>query len=63
MFGSRDNVDLFPAAIDPVRRRAAVVTHTYPLERTAEAMTFAMNEPHLAEKVVITVGGAEVPVR
>ena len=59
ILGSRNSLRLFESAVDLVRRNRPLVrrliTQTYPLERLQEAMEFAIANPAVAEKVVITV--------
>lgn len=59
--GSRNNAGLFGEAVELVRRNATrvrpLVTHEFPLAAVAEAITFALEHPDEAEKVVIRVGG------
>lgn len=62
ILGSRNNTGLFPAAIALAGRAAdqlpALVTHTYPLADTPEAIEYAMHHPQEVEKAVILVGGS-----
>ena len=59
VLGSRNSLGLFGSAVDLVRRNKPLVgrliTHTFPLERLQTAMEFAIANPAIAEKVVITV--------
>jgi threonine dehydrogenase-like Zn-dependent dehydrogenase len=59
VLGSRNSLGLFGSAVDLVRRNRPLVrrliTHTYPLEGLQAAMEFAIDNPAVAEKVVITV--------
>lgn len=52
--GSRNNAGVFGHAVDLVDRDASrvreLVTHEFPIERTAEAMQFAMDNPMEAGK-------------
>lgn len=61
ILGSRNNTGLFPASIRLATtyadRVSALVTHTYPLTKTPEAIEYAMHHPHEVEKAVILVGG------
>lgn len=63
ILGSRNNTGLFPEATRLAARYAdrlsALVTHTYPLDETPEAITYAMHHPHEVEKAVILIGGAQ----
>jgi L-gulonate 5-dehydrogenase len=60
ILGSRNSAGLFPVAIELAARHAArlapLVTHTYPLSQTPEAIEYAMHHPHLVEKAVIFIG-------
>lgn len=60
--GSRNNAGLFGAAIELVGRRKAVVagliSHRFPFERAAEAMTLALDHPADVGKVLIQVNEA-----
>jgi L-gulonate 5-dehydrogenase len=60
ILGSRNSTGLFPSAITLAARYAErlvpLVTHTYPLTRTPEAIEYAMHHPHLVEKAVIITG-------
>ena len=62
ILGSRNNTGLFPAAISLAARYAdrltALVTHTYPLTKTPEAIEYAMHHPQEVAKAVILAGGA-----
>jgi L-gulonate 5-dehydrogenase len=62
VLGSRNNTGLFPEAIALAARYrdrlSALVTHTYPLTETPEAIEYAMHHPHEVEKAVILIGGA-----
>jgi threonine dehydrogenase-like Zn-dependent dehydrogenase len=59
VLGSRNSLGLFGSAVNLVRRNRPLVrrliTHTYPLEGLQAAMEFAIDNPAVAEKVVITV--------
>jgi L-gulonate 5-dehydrogenase len=59
--GSRNSTDLFPAAIDLVRRHAGLVgplvTHVFPLTDTPKAIAYARAHPDEVVKVVIRVPG------
>lgn len=61
ILGSRNSTGLFPAAISLAARYAdrltALVTHTYPLTETPEAIEYAMHHPQDVEKAVILAGG------
>jgi L-gulonate 5-dehydrogenase len=61
ILGSRNNAGLFPEAIRLAAayqdRVAALVTHTYPLTDTPEAIEYAMHHPDQVEKAVIVAGG------
>jgi L-gulonate 5-dehydrogenase len=61
ILGSRNNTGLFPDAIRLVTqyadRLSALVTHTYPLTQTPEAIEYAMHHPDEVEKAVILLGG------
>lgn len=61
ILGSRNSTGLFPDAIALAARHAeqvsALVTHTYPLTETPEAIEYARRHPDLVEKAVILVGG------
>ena len=63
ILGSRNNTGLFPESIALADRYAdrvaALVTHTYQLTETPEAINFAMHNPQEVEKAVILVGGAQ----
>jgi L-gulonate 5-dehydrogenase len=62
ILGSRNNTGLFAEAIRLAAayqdRVAALVTHTYPLTDTPEAIEYAMHHPDKVEKAVIVAGGA-----
>ena len=57
--GSRNNAGRFGDAVSLVRRNrdrvGAMITHRYPLQRTAEALRFATEHPAETEKVMIEV--------
>jgi threonine dehydrogenase-like Zn-dependent dehydrogenase len=59
VLGSRNNAGLFPAAVDLVARSRervrSLITHTYPLDETPEAIRFAIDHPEEVEKVVVRV--------
>lgn len=59
ILGSRNNTGLFPEAIALAARHAerisALVTHTYPLAKTPEAIEYAMRHPDKAVKAVILI--------
>jgi L-gulonate 5-dehydrogenase len=59
VLGSRNNAGLFPAAVDLVARRRErvrnLITHTYPLDETPEAIRYAIDHPEEVEKVIINV--------
>jgi L-gulonate 5-dehydrogenase len=61
ILGSRNNTGLFPEAIALAGRYAdrlsQLVTHTYPLSQTPEAIEYAMHHPDQVEKAVILAGG------
>jgi L-gulonate 5-dehydrogenase len=61
ILGSRNNTGLFPDAIALAAKYAdqlaGLVTHTYPLTSTPEAIKYAMNHPGEVEKAVILTGG------
>ncbi|MGH3256249.1 MAG: zinc-binding alcohol dehydrogenase family protein [Streptosporangiaceae bacterium] len=63
ILGSRNSTGLFPEAIALAAtyadRVSALVTHTYPLTDTPEAIKYAMHHPHEVEKVIILAGGAQ----
>jgi L-gulonate 5-dehydrogenase len=60
--GSRNNTGLFDDAIDLVRRHEdrvrSLITHVYPLEKTGEAIRFALDHPDEVEKVIVRVDDA-----
>jgi L-gulonate 5-dehydrogenase len=60
VLGSRNNAGIFPAAVDLVQRHAATVrtliTHTFPLAETPEAIRYAADHPAQVGKAIITVG-------
>ncbi|MBA3416902.1 MAG: alcohol dehydrogenase catalytic domain-containing protein, partial [Chloroflexia bacterium] len=57
--GSRNNAGRFGDAVSLVRRNrdrvGAMITHRYPLQRTAEALRFSTEHPAETEKVMIEV--------
>lgn len=59
--GSRNNLGRFDEAVSLVRRRpdqvGALISHRFPLERGVEAFALAHDQPGLAEKIIIEVGG------
>jgi L-gulonate 5-dehydrogenase len=59
VLGSRNNSGVFGQAIEIVRKNRPLVrrliTHTFPLERLQEAIEFAIANPQVAEKVMISV--------
>jgi L-gulonate 5-dehydrogenase len=61
VLGSRNNAGLFPDAVDLVARSQErvrnLITHTYPLEETPEAIRFAIDHPEEVEKVIVCVPG------
>jgi L-gulonate 5-dehydrogenase len=58
LLGSRNSAGELPAAVDLIARRADVVagwvTHTFGLHEVPAAIGFAVANPHLVEKVVIS---------
>jgi L-gulonate 5-dehydrogenase len=58
LVGSRNSVDEFPLAVGLVGRHAEVVggwvTHTFGLDEVPRAIAFAMANPDLATKVIIS---------
>lgn len=60
ILGSRNNVGIFGAAVDLVRRNQEkvrrLITHRFPLEQAPQAIEFALAHPAEAEKVLILVG-------
>lgn len=58
LVGSRNSVDEFPAAVDLVTRKADTVagwvTHTFGLDEVPRAIDFAVANPDLVTKVVIS---------
>jgi L-gulonate 5-dehydrogenase len=58
LLGSRNSAGEFPAAVDLITRRADTVagwvTHTFGLHEVPEAIGFAVANPHLVEKIVIS---------
>lgn len=60
ILGSRNNVGLFPVAIRLARRHAdqltALVTHTYALDETRQAIEYAMAHPDEVEKAIVLIG-------
>ncbi len=64
ILGSRNNAGVFGQAVDLVRRRGeglrVLITQRYPLARAPEAIEFALHNPAVAEKVLLSVhDGAE----
>jgi len=63
ILGSRNNTGLFPEAVRLATayrdRLAALVTHTYPLTDTPEAIEYAMHHPHKVEKAIIVAGAVQ----
>ena len=62
VLGSRNNLEVFPDAIETVRRHSpgigALVTHRFPLEGASEAFEVLAEHPEVAEKVVVMVRSA-----
>lgn len=62
ILGSRNSAGLFPDAIALAARYgdrlSALITHTYPLTQTPEAIEYAMHHPDEVGKAVILPGGA-----
>jgi L-gulonate 5-dehydrogenase len=60
VLGSRNNLGVFGQAVETVQRHAStigeLVTHRYPLERTADALERLIEHPEETEKVVVMVG-------
>lgn len=60
VYGSRNNTGLFAESVELVRRNAdrvaRLITHRFPLDEVAAAISFAQANPNQVEKVVITVG-------
>ena len=61
ILGSRNNTGLFPEAVRLAGayrdRLAALITHTYPLTDTPEAIEYAMHHPDKVEKAIVVAGG------
>jgi L-gulonate 5-dehydrogenase len=61
LLGSRNNTGLYADAVELVQRHAArcesLITQRYPLEGIQAAMGFALEQPALANKVMIQVAG------
>jgi len=62
VLGSRNNAGRFGAAVDIVRanrdRVRRLITHRFPLDDVQEAVEFAIANPQLAEKVMVTVSAS-----
>lgn len=61
ILGSRNNAGIFGDAVDLVRRHQeqirALITHRFTLDEAPQAISFALEHPAEAEKVIIRVGG------
>ena len=59
ILGSRNNAGVFGEAMELVQRLneqlRVLVTHRYPIEQAQEALTFALDCPQEAEKVLLTI--------
>lgn len=59
VLGSRNNAGVFGGAVEIVRanrdRVRQLITHRFPLDDVQQAVEFAIANPHLAEKVMVTV--------
>jgi L-gulonate 5-dehydrogenase len=59
VLGSRNSTGVFAQAVDLVRRKRErarlLITHRFPLEKTHQALEFALTHPTEAEKVVIVL--------
>lgn len=59
ILGSRNNAGVFGQAVDLVRRQGerlrVLITQRYPLTQAPEAIDFALHNPAVAEKVLLTV--------